>query len=69
MDPRIEEVLHLLSQHMREPLRIDAIARTVGLSASRLSHLFKQETGSSIVDTLNRMRIRQAALLIEHFRR
>ncbi|TDF96231.1 helix-turn-helix domain-containing protein [Paenibacillus piri] len=66
LDSRIEETLHLLSEHMRRPLTIDELAKTVGLSPSRLSHLFKASTGTSIVDTLNQMRIRQAALLLEH---
>ncbi|MFD0698730.1 helix-turn-helix domain-containing protein [Paenibacillus sp. GCM10027628] len=66
VDSRIEEVLHLLSVQMRLPIRIDDLARTVGLSPSRLSHLFKASTGYSIVDTLNRMRIQQAVLLLEH---
>ncbi|PYI56208.1 helix-turn-helix domain-containing protein [Paenibacillus flagellatus] len=65
-DPRIEEALHLLSANMREPVRIDELARAVGLSPSRLSHLFKETTGSSVVETLNAMRLRQAALLLEH---
>ncbi|UKS24247.1 helix-turn-helix domain-containing protein [Paenibacillus sp. HWE-109] len=66
MDPRIEEVLRLLSQLMREPIRIEDLAQTVGLSPSRLSHLFKESTGLSIIDTLNRMRIQQAVLMLEH---
>jgi AraC family transcriptional regulator of arabinose operon len=66
LDARVEETLHRLSLHMREPVRIGALARSVGLSPSRLSHLFKENTGQSIVDALNRMRIRQAALLLEH---
>ncbi|MCR2802737.1 helix-turn-helix domain-containing protein [Paenibacillus soyae] len=69
MDGRVEETLHLLSRQMREPVRIERIARAVGLSPSRLSHLFKENTGLSIVDTVNRMRIRQAALLLEHTER
>ncbi|MFS0728141.1 helix-turn-helix domain-containing protein [Paenibacillus sp. 1P07SE] len=66
LDPRIEEALHYLTLHMREPVRVDTLARSIGLSASRLSHLFKESTGLSIIDTLNRMRIRQAALFLEH---
>ncbi|SFL23084.1 AraC family transcriptional regulator, arabinose operon regulatory protein [Paenibacillus sp. 1_12] len=69
MDSRIEETLYLLSQRMREPIRIEELAQSVGLSASRLSHLFKTITGHSIVDTLNRMRVQQAALLFEHTER
>lgn len=66
LDSRVEETLHRLSQSMREPITIDELARSVGLSPSRLSHLFKESTGQSIIDALNGMRIRQAALLLEH---
>jgi AraC family transcriptional regulator, arabinose operon regulatory protein len=66
MDSRVEQVLHMLSQKMKDAIRIDDLAKTVSLSPSRLSHLFKQETGESILETLNRMRLRQAALLLEH---
>jgi AraC family transcriptional regulator of arabinose operon len=66
VDPRVEEALHYLSKHMRETLRIEDIAKAVGLSCSRLSHLFKRETGSTLVEALNKMRIHQAALLIQH---
>lgn len=65
LDPRVEEALHLLVRHMREPIRIDRIAARVGLSPSRLSHLFKEQTGESVIEALNGMRIRQAALLLE----
>ncbi|GGF96258.1 helix-turn-helix domain-containing protein [Paenibacillus abyssi] len=68
-DDRIGETLHLLSRHMKDPLRIEQLARTIGLSPSRLSHLFKENTGQSIVDALNQMRIRQAALLLQHTER
>nr|WP_202886926.1 helix-turn-helix domain-containing protein [Cohnella zeiphila] len=66
LDVRVEETLRLLSRQMQHPTRIDELARSVGLSPSRLSHLFKEGTGQSIIDSLNEMRIRQAALLLEH---
>ncbi len=69
VDHRVEEVRRLLAEQMREPVRVEALAKTVGLSSSRLSHLFKEATGQSIVDALNDMRVRQAALLLEHTRR
>lgn len=65
-DPRIEETLYMLAQRMQESIRVEELARNVGLSASRLSHLFKENTGESIVEALNRMRIKQAALLLAH---
>lgn len=68
-DPRIEETLYLLAQRMQESVRIEELARSVGLSASRLSHLFKENTGESIVEALNRMRIKQASLLLAHTNR
>jgi AraC family transcriptional regulator of arabinose operon len=69
VDPRVEEVRRQLAEHTREPVRVDAFAQSVGLSPSRLSHLFKEATGQSIVEALNAMRVRQAALLLEHTRR
>lgn len=66
IDPRIEEVQYLLSKNMHQPIRIDELADAVGLSSSRLSHLFKESTGHSVIDTLNQMRIKQAVLLLKH---
>jgi AraC-type DNA-binding domain-containing proteins len=66
LDPRIEQTLQRLSSHMVEPLRIDELAAAVNLSASRLSHLFKEQTGTTMIEHLNRMRIEQAALLLKH---
>ncbi|MCA0754787.1 helix-turn-helix domain-containing protein [Paenibacillus sp. N4] len=69
LDPRIEHALQYLSRHMSDSIRIEDLAKAVGLSASRLSHLFKQETGESVVEHLNRLRLRQAALLMVHMGR
>ncbi|UOK56660.1 helix-turn-helix domain-containing protein [Bacillus sp. OVS6] len=66
MEPRIEEVLHILSIQMSESIKIEELARKVGLSPSRLSHLFKENVGSSILETLKQMKLNQAALLLEH---
>lgn len=65
-DSRVEETLTRLSRNMSEAITIEELAAAVRLSPSRLSHLFKESTGMSIIDTLNQMRIRQAALLLEH---
>lgn len=65
-DPRIEETLRLLSNAMSKPYSIEMLAQKVNLSPSRLSHLFKEQTGDSIINTLNKMRLEQAALLLQH---
>jgi len=69
MDDRIEQTLALISRSMREEIRVDALAKAVGLSPSRLSHLFKQETGMPVLAYANGMRLRQAALLMEQMGR
>jgi AraC family transcriptional regulator of arabinose operon len=66
LDARIEETLHLLSRRMREPIRVETLGRMVGLSPSRLAHLFKDNTGMTLIEALNDMRIREAALLLEY---
>lgn len=66
LDPRIAQVMRVLSARMQEPLTISELAADVGLSASRLSHLFKEQTGRSVLDALNHMRLEQAALLMAH---
>lgn len=65
-DPRIEEVVHILSKQMKDSISIKELAKRVNLSPSRLSHLFKENVGLSILDTLKQMRLNQAALLLEH---
>ncbi|MNW35385.1 Arabinose operon regulatory protein [compost metagenome] len=69
LDPRIIEAMHYLSIHMRSPVQVEELSRSIGISPSRLSHLFKEQTGLSIIDTLNQLRIRQAALLLKHTNR
>jgi AraC family transcriptional regulator of arabinose operon len=64
-DPRIDEVINYLAEHIKESHSIDVLARMVHLSPSRLRHLYKQEVGESIVETLTRMRLRQASRLLE----
>lgn len=66
LDPRVVEAMRFLSEHMRSPIQIEALSKEIGLSPSRLSHLFKEQTGVSVIDALNRMRIRQATLLLAH---
>ncbi|MCQ6558493.1 helix-turn-helix domain-containing protein [Paenibacillus mendelii] len=69
IDPRVEEAHDLLTKRMKEQVRIEEIAKAVGISESRLSHLFKSETGQSVIDALNRMRLREAAALLLHTHR
>lgn len=64
-DPRIEAVLAYLNQHFRDAITIEQLASRVVLSPSRLAHLFKEETGEAIMEMVLRLRLRQAARLLE----
>lgn len=66
LDPRVEEVLYILATRMNENIQITELGNSIGLSPSRLQHVFKENTGESIVATLNRMRIKQATYLLTH---
>ncbi|MBD7968547.1 helix-turn-helix domain-containing protein [Paenibacillus gallinarum] len=68
-DPRIILTLQNLSHSMNNEIRIQDLADAAGLSSSRLSHLFKEEMGESMIEHVNRMRIKQAAIYMEHMGR
>lgn len=63
-DSRITEIIQYLQEHYKEDLRIEHLAQRVCLSPSRLLHLYKAETGETIVDTVTRMRLEQAEYLL-----
>ncbi len=66
IDERVEKLLDYLQVNLKKKHSIESLANTVALSPSRLSHLFKQEVGDSIVQYLLKMRLRQAANLLEY---
>lgn len=66
LDPRVEMVLKYLNTHYREALTIQDLAQQVALSPSRLAHLFKQQAGRTIIETIIAIRLQQAARLLEY---
>jgi AraC family transcriptional regulator of arabinose operon len=65
LDPRVEEALQTMARRLAEPLNVAALAEQACLSPSRFSHLFKKETGDSVMETLQKMRLRESARLLE----
>jgi AraC family transcriptional regulator of arabinose operon len=59
-DPRIWRVLEAIEQRAHSPPSIAELGAVANLSPSRLSHLFKQQTGASLRAAVNRVRLRAA---------
>jgi len=65
MDPRVKEAIELVETNLKAGLRADHVARQLGLSVSRLQHLFKNETGTTLIRYLHEVRIERARKLLE----
>ena len=65
MDSRVRHTIRLLSRDLSRDVDIDALASSVELSASRLRHLFKDETGLTPAQYLKRLRLERARELME----
>lgn len=63
-DPRVQQAIACLEDHYREPLSVPDLARRVGLSPSRLAHLFRAATGDTPMAWLERLRLDQAQQLL-----
>ena len=66
LDPRVRRVLDLISSDLAADYDVAGLAKEVAISPSRLSHLFKQEIGEPVMGAVIRLRLSQAARLLEH---
>ncbi|MGI8913419.1 MAG: helix-turn-helix domain-containing protein [Chloroflexota bacterium] len=66
LDPRIRQVLAAIATDLAGVHPIAGLAAQVALSPSRLAHLFKAETGASVLDTHLHMRLYQASRLLAY---
>ncbi len=64
LDPRVRLALELLAEHLADRWTIASLARRVGLSPSRLAHLFKAQVGEPPLAWLERRRIERAGELL-----
>lgn len=64
-DWRIRQVIAILTEDLSQDHTIEELAAQVGLSASRLAHVFKAETGLSPLQYLRQLRLRTALRLLE----
>ncbi len=63
-DRRVQTIKRRLLEHMAAPVDSEAIARGVGLSPVYMGLLFKRETGLSLRNYANRLRVRRAMDLL-----
>lgn len=65
LDPRIDETLQYMAQNYNQALGVSVLSKRVNLSESRFSHLFKEQTGESVMKYLSHLRLKHAKKLLE----
>jgi AraC-like DNA-binding protein len=60
-----EKIMQWVEEHYTKPFELDELAAQLHLSKHHVSHLFRDETGSSITDYVIARRIRQACWLLK----
>ena len=60
----MERVIQYLNLHMTEEIRLDELSSLFFISRSTLTKQFKKETGKTIVEYLNMIRVEKAKLLL-----
>jgi two-component system response regulator YesN len=61
---QIKPAIDCIKLHYNEPVTLNEIAKAAHLSVSRLSHIFKEQVGITIVDYLTNVRIEHAKALL-----
>lgn len=67
--PLLSQILQYLEEHCKSPLDTTDLSKRLGKNYHYLSTLFKQQTGFSISEYHQRLRINQAAVLLKDMRR
>ena len=62
--PAVQKVMNYVNLNVAEPLTLKSLAAMCFISPSDLSALFKQETGSTLIDYINTQRVNRAAQLL-----
>lgn len=63
--PTVQKAINYINLNISEPHTLKSLASCCGISPSYLSSLFKQETGSTLIDYINTERVRRSAHLLE----
>ncbi len=60
----IKKVLSYIEENYNNPIKLDTLADFAHINSSYLSRLFKKETGSTITETITKLRIKKAKELL-----
>lgn len=60
----IESAIQYITIHLHEKITLESVAEAIGISSGHLSRTFKKETGLSIVDYVQKERIKAAKNLL-----
>ena len=65
VDRRVQAVIDYMLEDLSRPLRLQEVAQSVNLSASRLQHLFKADTDMTVAQYLKSLRMQMARQLMD----
>ncbi len=65
MDQRVQTAIALMKSNLRRDMPLAKIAQTVGLSSSRLRHMFKAHVNTTPTQYLNHLRMQKAKEQLE----
>ena len=66
----VQDAIAYIQSHYQDPeISVSTIAQSLGISEGHLSHTFKKETGSTILNYITRCRIQRAMALLRDGRR
>lgn len=60
----VRKAIRYMQNHFKENISVEELAGAVGVSQSRLSHLFKEETGVSLMTYLRKEKIENAKAML-----
>ncbi|WOO34860.1 AraC family transcriptional regulator [Anaerocolumna sp. AGMB13020] len=61
----VSRTLSFLNSNYEKDIKVEDIAAKIGVSAAYLQRLFKEQTGKTLVDKINELRIEKAKVLLE----
>ncbi|NHN35460.1 response regulator [Paenibacillus agricola] len=62
---KVRQTLERIREQYKEALTVESLAEEVGISGDRLRHVFKQETGMTVLDYLTQIRMDQAKQMLK----